>query len=66
MKQTIAVAGMTCANCMRHVSAALSDIEGVRAVQVTLQPPQAEIQSDRTIEREELVAALDEAGYTLA
>lgn len=66
MNQTILISGMTCQNCVRHVTQALREIDGVRDVSVTLEPAQATIQADRIIERGEIAGALDEAGYALA
>jgi len=66
MSQTINVAGMTCQNCVRHVSDALSAVPDVRSVKVDLGSGTAELESDRPIPASELRAALDEAGYQLA
>ncbi|HET9096968.1 MAG TPA: heavy metal-associated domain-containing protein [Candidatus Baltobacteraceae bacterium] len=65
MNQTINVTGMTCQNCVRHVSQALSALPGVRSVDVDLQSGSARLESDREIPAGELRAALDEAGYEL-
>ena len=66
MIQRISVAGMTCQNCERHVSAALSELPGVGSVAVDLASGVVQIESDRQIPNTELEKALDEAGYTLA
>lgn len=65
MTQQLTIGGMTCANCVRHVTEALREIPGVRNAQVDLDTGSARIEADREIPRTELVAALDEAGYTL-
>lgn len=65
MNQTINVTGMTCQNCVRHVSQALSALPGVRSVDVDLPSGSARLESDREIPAGELRAALDEAGYEL-
>lgn len=65
MNQTINVTGMTCQNCVRHVSQALGALPGVRSVSVDLQSASAEIETDRELTASELRAALDEAGYEL-
>lgn len=65
MSQTINVTGMTCQNCVRHVSQALSALPGVRSVDVSLQSGSARLESDREIPAAELRTALDEAGYEL-
>jgi P-type Cu+ transporter len=66
MIQTISVTGMTCQNCVRHVTQALSALPGVRSVNVDLERGSAELESDRDIPTAELRSALDEAGYALA
>lgn len=63
---TISVQGMTCENCVRHVTQELQELPGVTGVEVALGSGSATIQSDRPLERAELVHALDEAGYTLS
>lgn len=65
MTQTITVTGMTCQNCVRHVSEALENLPGVRSVEIELGGT-VQISADRKLSDEELAAALDEAGYTLA
>jgi copper chaperone CopZ len=66
MIQRIRVAGMTCQNCVRHVSAALSDLAGVGSVTVDLASGDVQIESDRELPRAQLQTCLEEAGYTLA
>ncbi len=66
MIQTISVTGMTCQNCVRHVSQALSSLPGVRSVNVDLGSGAARLETERELPRTELAAALDEAGYELA
>ncbi len=63
---TISVQGMTCENCVRHVTEALRELPGVTGVEVALASGSATVQSDRPLERSELAHALDEAGYTLS
>jgi Cu+-exporting ATPase len=65
MIQTIGVTGMTCQNCVRHVTQALAQLPGVRSAQVDLQAGTATLQADREVPDSELSAALDEAGYEL-
>ncbi len=63
---TFAVTGMTCQNCVRHVTEALAALPGVRSARVDLDPPHATLEADRPIADEEAAAALEEAGYGLA
>lgn len=66
MSQSINVTGMTCQNCVRHVSQALSALPGVRSVSVDLESASARLEAEREIPPSEIRAALDEAGYELA
>ena len=66
MIQTIGVTGMTCQNCVRHVTEALNALPGVRSAQVDLSSGSARLETDRELPADELKAALDEAGYELA
>lgn len=66
MKQSIDVTGMTCGNCVRHVTEALAEIPGVSDVHVDLASNHAEFTVAHPIEHEVLARALDEAGYSLA
>ena len=64
--QHFTVAGMTCDNCVRHVTEALQALPGVAEVHVTLETGRAAVRSERMLPDAEVRAALDEAGYTLA
>ncbi|HTJ24964.1 MAG TPA: heavy metal-associated domain-containing protein [Candidatus Limnocylindria bacterium] len=66
MTQTIRVQGMTCENCVRHVTEALAEIPGVRSAQVDLAEGTARLQVDAEIAAPELARVLDDAGYALA
>ncbi|MHB1799614.1 MAG: heavy-metal-associated domain-containing protein [Vulcanimicrobiaceae bacterium] len=66
MKQTLSITGMTCNNCVRHVTEALRELPGVRDATVDLTSASATIEADREIPRDEIARALDDAGYALA
>lgn len=66
MKQTLAVTGMTCENCARHVREALESLAGVQAVSVDLAANTVTFEANREIPQAEVAHALDEAGYALA
>lgn len=58
------VEGMTCPSCIRHVTSALMDIEGVGTVDVKLRDGLVVVKHDTTrAPVTELIAALGEAGY---
>ena len=60
------VQGMTCDNCVRHVTGALRDVEGVTSVDVSLQQQKATVDFDPEVASLEAMAgAVAEAGYTL-
>ncbi|MFT3696109.1 MAG: heavy metal-associated domain-containing protein [Kofleriaceae bacterium] len=65
MTTTLSIAGMTCNNCVRHVSTALKEVPGVAKVQVNL-PDSAIIDHDDLTTLPALVAAVESAGYTAA
>ena len=58
----ISIDGMSCENCVRHVREALSALDGVTGVEVSLEKGEAEVQaadlSDALIKE-----TLDEEGY---
>lgn len=59
------VKGMTCANCETHVSKALASVSGVAKVcQVDWRKGLACVESKDAVDREALVAAIKNAGYT--
>ncbi len=51
---------MTCAHCVQTVKKALESLEGIQAVEVTLDPPQVRLTLSRHRSIEELNAALQE------
>lgn len=58
------VMGMTCPSCIRHVNAALSDLEGVAKVEVRLRDGKVTVQYDpQVVQVSALTEALREAGY---
>ncbi|MFC9481261.1 heavy metal translocating P-type ATPase [Streptomyces griseus] len=59
----IAVAGMTCAACVRRVERKLGKLEGV-AAEVNLATGRARVSHPSEVTPEELTSAVDAAGYT--
>ncbi len=57
------VEGMTCPSCVRHVSAALEDLEGVTQVEVKLREGTVAVTHAAGVKIVSLVTALREAGY---
>lgn len=58
------VQGMTCPSCIRHVSSALTELEGVGAVDVKLRDGLVVVKHDATqAPIDQLIDTLNEAGY---
>ncbi len=58
------VTGMTCPSCVRHVNAALAELDGVGKVDVRLRDGKVLVQYDpTTVSVEAMIEALREAGY---
>jgi copper chaperone CopZ len=60
------VKGMTCGHCASSVSQEIGTLPGVCDVIVDLATGQVTVCSDRQMTREQISAAVDEAGYQLA
>lgn len=63
--QSFAVTGLSCQNCVNHVTAALCALPGVRSVRVDLRAGAAsrvDIEADRTLGEAEVAEALAEEG----
>lgn len=65
MKRTLKISGMSCGHCVKHVSNALSDIEGVTNVAVSLENNTATVETNNEIADSVFADALEEAGYSL-
>jgi len=65
-KTSIVVTGMTCATCSRMVERSLGKVEGVVFAAVNLATETAFVVSDREIPKEELVKAVEKAGYSVS
>lgn len=61
----LAVEGMTCGNCARHVTEALQSVSGVDSAMVNLEAHQATVRwkSGAATDDSDLLKALEEAGY---
>ena len=65
MAQTqLAVSGMTCDHCVRHVTDAISKVAGVNSVNVKLADGIAVIESDSAFNLEAVKEAVVAAGYS--
>ena len=65
---TYTVTGMTCAHCVKAVSDELRALDGVTDVRVDLVAggeSRVTVTSEQALPREQVAAAVDEAGYTI-
>lgn len=66
-RQTLlTITGMTCGACVRHVTAALRRVPGVRDARVQVRPGAAEVRHAPGTSPAELCAAVEAAGYGAA
>jgi copper chaperone len=66
---TYAVSGMTCEHCVHAVRTELTELAGVQDVRIELVPggqSAVTVDSAQPLTRDEVAAAVDEAGYELA
>jgi len=64
-QNVIAVTGMTCSHCVNAVTAEISKLGGVTAVEVDLEAGKVTITADPQPDQDSLRAAVEEAGYEL-
>ncbi|MFE7212210.1 heavy-metal-associated domain-containing protein [Streptomyces sp. NPDC001698] len=62
---TFEVSGMTCAHCVRSVTEEISSVAGVESVTVDLASCSVTVTASQPVDRAEIAAAVDEAGYAL-
>lgn len=62
MQTTYTVSGMTCGNCVHHVTEEVSEIDGVRNVNVQLDGGVMVVESDESIPFDAVIEAVKEAG----
>ena len=63
MKKVLDIEGMMCQHCVAHVNKALSGVEGVEAVEVSLENKNAAVTLAADVSDEALVKAVVDAGY---
>lgn len=63
---TYTITGMTCGHCVTAVTHALQSIPGVAGVDIELPTGVVTVTSATPVDHEQLAAAIDDAGYTLA
>jgi copper ion binding protein len=63
MEKKIYIEGMSCSHCVKRVTESLKTLEGVKKVEVSLKDKLAKIESDKPLSNEDLINAVDDAGY---
>lgn len=63
---TYTVVGMTCGHCVNAVSSEMTKLGGVTDVQVDLASGAVTVTSTDALARDDVVAAVDEAGFELS
>ncbi|RRD94582.1 copper chaperone [Clostridiales bacterium COT073_COT-073] len=63
MTKELKIKGMSCGHCVKHVTNALSEVEGVSELQVNLEKANATMQVTDQVSNEALIEAVTEAGY---
>ena len=61
----IHVDGMTCQNCVRHVTEAIAEVAGVSSVTVDLDSATASVDTDGALDLAAVTAAVEDAGYAV-
>jgi len=59
------VTGMTCGHCVASVTEEIGELDGVQDVSVVLDTGEVTVTSTRPLDRADVQAAVEEAGYTL-
>ena len=62
---TFEVIGMTCGHCERAVSREIGLVHGVQRVDVDLASGRVTVFAEQPVDRADVTAAVDEAGYAL-
>ena len=63
MTSTYMVKGMTCGHCVRSVTEEVSEVAGVRGVEVDLASGRVTVSSEQPVDDAAVRAAVAEAGY---
>jgi copper chaperone CopZ len=61
---TFTVTGMTCDNCVHHVTEAIKNVAGVATTEVSLATNSAKVEGD--FDEQAIIAAVEEEGYEAA
>jgi len=62
---TLSVKGMSCGHCRRAITEGVAAVDGVATVAVDLVSGTVTVAADRPVDRTDIAAAIDDAGYTV-
>lgn len=65
MTKKLLIEGMTCAHCVKHVEAALNELDGVVSAKASLEEKNAVVELNQDVTEDMLKEAIDEVGYEL-
>ena len=63
MQKTISIEGMMCMHCVKHVKDALSAVDGISSVEVSLENKNAIVTLTKDVSDSALKAAVETEGY---
>ena len=63
-KKTVIIEGMTCDHCKNRVEMSINDIDGA-AAKVNLKKKEAIVSLEKDVSDEQILAAVEKAGYTV-
>ncbi|AGA68678.1 copper ion binding protein [Desulfitobacterium dichloroeliminans LMG P-21439] len=63
MKKKVSIEGMSCGHCVNHVREALSELNGVTQVEVSLEGKHAIVEANQDVSGDAIKAAIEEVGY---
>lgn len=63
MTKKVFIEGMSCGHCVRHVTEALKELQGVTDVNVNLEQKFAVVNTKNNVTDEDIKSAIDDAGY---
>lgn len=63
MEKTISIEGMMCQNCVKHVTKALTSIDGVKSVKVSLEDKNAIVEMEKDVSDTALKEAIEKEDY---
>ena len=63
MQTVLKIEGMSCAHCVKHVTEALEELNGVKSAKVSLEKKTAVVEHSVNVTLEDMKAAVEDAGY---